>query len=115
MLNKKHPFFPFFRDLVGEVVAHPPTYDLGTNLRFAKEVGLLRKLFDEEQYFAGGYHPNFHTSPDACDFDCDIQLLSNISDCAAGSVLCLSVLEHVIDPQAAVRQIYRILKPGAVS
>jgi SAM-dependent methyltransferase len=94
---------------------HPPTYDLGTNLRFAKEVGLVRNLFDENQYFAGGYHPDLQTGPDACNFDCDIQVLANIKDCAAGSVLCLTVLEHVIDPQAAVRQIYRILKPGGVA
>jgi len=115
MLSTTHPFFQCFRELIGELVRCPPTYDLGTNTRFAKEVGLLRHLFDEKNYIAGGYRPDFSIGVDACDFDCDIQVLANVGDCVAGSVLCLSVLEHVTDPQSAVQQIHRILKPGGVA
>lgn len=99
---------------MAEAATRTPVYDLGTSARFAKEVGLVRHLFDPASYYAGGYRPDFDLA-EPCDFDCDIQNLSQIGDHTAGSVLCLSVLEHVVDPRAAVREIYRILKPGGLA
>lgn len=115
MLDVHHPFFPTFEHLVAEVAARDPVYDLGTSARFAKEVGLVRHLFDANNYRAGGYQPDFNIGRDACDFHCDIQNMSEIGNSEAGSVLCISVLEHVLDPHAAIREIFRILRPGGVA
>lgn len=115
MLDFRHPFFPTFERLMAEAAARSPVYDLGTSARFAKEVGLVRQLFNESSYRAGGYRPDLSLGAMACDFDCDIQNLSGIADGEAGSVLCLSVLEHVLYPEKAVREIGRILRPGGLA
>lgn len=115
MLDPHHPFFPKFQELMAEAATHVPVYDLGTNMRFAKEVGLVRHLFDEAAYHAGGVQPDMAANPRSCDFACDIQNLADIPDGEAGSVLCISVLEHVCDPRAAVREMFRILRPGGLA
>ncbi|MEM2676100.1 MAG: class I SAM-dependent methyltransferase [Candidatus Bathyarchaeia archaeon] len=44
----------------------------------------------------------------------DIQDMSMIGPCSYDSVICLEVLEHVPNPQQAIREIHRILKPSGV-
>lgn len=100
---------------MADAAAQPPVYDLGTSGRFSKEIGLVRRLFDETAYKAGGYRPERLGGPDDCDFDCDIQDLNGIADQSVGSVVSLSVLEHVVDPQRAVREIARIVRPGGLA
>lgn len=97
-----------------EAARHHPVYDIGTSKRFAKEMGLVRHLFDEGNYFALGYNPDKTFGKDNCDFHCDIQNMPEIADNSAGSVICLEVLEHVRNPAKAVEEIYRILKPGGL-
>ncbi len=99
---------------MAEAAAHAPVFDLGTNKRFAKQVGLVRSLFDERQYFAAGFQSP-RDIPDACDFDCDIQDMCEIADGQAGSILCMSVLEHLPSPERAVREMARILRPGGIA
>lgn len=115
MLDRRHPFFPTFRALAAEAAARRPVYDLGTSARFAKEVGLVRDLFDETGYFACGFRPDNLGAPGGCDIDCDIQDMSNIAAGSAGSILCLEVLEHVQRPRDAAREMFRILKPGGLA
>ena len=114
MLTREHPFFPKFEELMREAAQHTPVYDLGTSKRFAKEAGLVRPLFDEKAYFAGGYHPSKEYGADSCDFHCDIQDMPQIATASAGSVICLEVLEHVEDPERAAAELARILRPGGV-
>lgn len=115
MLDYKHPFFKTFSALIKETTQNTPVYDLGTNRRFAKEVGLLRHLFDERNYIAGSYEIDFSYGPDNCDICCDIQDMKDIPNNTVGSVICLSVLEHVVYPRKALSEIFRILKPGGIS
>jgi SAM-dependent methyltransferase len=51
------------------------------------------------------------TDYDATDIVADITNLS-FEDNSAGRVICDQVLEHVLDPKAVAKEIYRILKPG---
>lgn len=114
MLDCRHPFFPTFERLMADIATHSPVLDLGTSARFAKEVGLVRHLFNEENYRAGGYRPDLSLD-EPCDFDCDIQNMSGIADGEAGGVICLSVLEHVLYPERAVREMARVLRPGGLA
>lgn len=114
MIDESHPFFRTFAALMTEAAEHAPVYDLGTNKRFAKQVGIVRNLFDESRYFAAGYQSQ-QGIPDACDFDFDIQDMQAIADGQAGSVLCMSVLEHLPSPARAVKEMARILRPGGIA
>lgn len=114
MLTRQHPFFPKFVELMREAAQSTPVYDLGTSRRFAKEAGLVRELFDEKTYFAGGYHPSNEFGADNCDFHCDIQDMPQIATGAAGAVICLEVLEHVEHFERAASELARILRPGGV-
>lgn len=114
MLHINHPFFPTFKRMISDLANINPVYDLGTSARFAKEVGLVRHLLDESSYYAGGYRPNFTLAENACDFDCDVQTLNNIQTESVGAILCLSVLEHVVNPIAALVSFLRVLQPGGV-
>lgn len=114
MLTREHPFFPKFVELMREAAQSTPVYDLGTSHRFAKEAGLVRHLFDEKSYFAGGFNPSDEYGADKCDFHCDIQDMPQIATGSAGSVICLEVLEHVEEPARAAAELARILRPGGV-
>jgi SAM-dependent methyltransferase len=114
VLTPAHPFFPRFVQLMREVASLPPVYDLGTDRRFTKEVGLVRDLFEPTAYFAGGFAPSGAPEGEPCDFHCDIESMPQLENESAGSVICLEVLEHVEHPARAVSEIHRILKPGGV-
>jgi SAM-dependent methyltransferase len=42
-------------------------------------------------------------------------VLPGVDDQSLDVVLCLSVLEHVYDPQGAIKHLYRVLAPGGVA
>lgn len=115
MLDVRHPFFPTFVRLMSEAAAKPPVYDLGTSGRFAKEVGLVRHLFDEKEYRAGGFHPDNLGKPGGCDFDCDIENMRDVRDNSIGSVICMEVLEHIQHPWQAVGEIHRVLEAHGIA
>ncbi len=83
--------------------------DLGGRQRFHKRLASFRETFAGTRYYC-----------------LDILLASDLD--AVGNLLCLpfaaeiadgvicnSVLEHVYEPQLAVSEIYRVLKPGGVA
>jgi SAM-dependent methyltransferase len=115
MIDRRCSFFYKFRALLSEAALNGPVFDLGTSGRFSKEVGLVRELFDGVQYFAGGFQPKSAPSADECDFACDLMDLKGIPDGQAGSLICLSVLEHVEDPFTAVKEMHRILRPTGLA
>ncbi len=54
-------------------------------------------------------------SPDSgCDLTLDVRAMPEIEDDRFDVIFCSGVLEHVDDCHAAVRECYRILKPGGV-
>lgn len=114
VLDPSHPFFLRFVALAAEVAQRRPVLDLGTSGRFAKEIGLVRHLFDAQGYRAGGYRPDNLGQPDGCDFHCDLEAMPEIASASVGGAICLEVLEHVADPVAAAREIRRILVPGGL-
>jgi hypothetical protein len=114
VLDRGHPFFPRFLALAAELAQRRPVFDLGTSGRFAKEMGLVRHLFDPQSYLAGGYRPVNLGQPDGCDFHCDLQAMPEIPSGSAQGAICLEVLEHVADPVAAACEIRRILAPGGL-
>lgn len=114
VITKEHPFFPRFYELMAEAAEHTPVYDLGTSKRFAKEVGLVRELFPNDGYVAGGVAPDPSLGEEACDFECDVQNLHTLADASVGAVLSLSVLEHVEDPDRALAEFRRVLRGGGL-
>jgi SAM-dependent methyltransferase len=101
--------------LMSEAASKSPVYDLGTSGRFVKEVGLVRHLFDEQEYRAGGFHPDNLGKPGGCDFDCDIENMHDVPDGSVGSVICMEVLEHTQHPRQAVSEIHRVLEAHGIA
>lgn len=85
--------------------------DIGTSRRFAKEIGEYRRFLDIATYKALGYMPETSYGEDNCDFNGDIHKLPFRSD-SIDMALCIEVIEHVADPSTAVKELWRITKPG---
>jgi SAM-dependent methyltransferase len=50
--------------------------------------------------------------PPTIDFVCDVHRMEPIADNSIGTVLLLEALEHIREPQLAISEVLRILKPG---
>lgn len=85
--------------------------DVGTSQRFAKELARYRPLLEKANYKALGYKPEMIFGEDNCDYDGDIHQLKFKSN-SVDMALCIEVIEHVADPQTAVKELWRITKPG---
>jgi len=83
--------------------------DLGGRRRFHKGLGSFREMFAGVHYYCLDILP-------ASDLDVVGNLLQlPFAAEMADGVICNSVLEHVYEPQLAVKEIYRVLKPGGVA
>ncbi len=82
--------------------------DVGGGTRFMKGMKKFEPLFTNVQYqtldVSADYHP---------DLIGDIHAIP-LADASVDGVMCRSVLEHVERPADAVREMYRILRPGGL-
>jgi SAM-dependent methyltransferase len=85
--------------------------DIGTSMRFAKELRPYEGLFANKNYIAAGYHPAADLGKYTCDCHQDIHAMT-FPDGSFDAVLCLQVLEHVRDPFRAAAEIHRVLRAG---
>lgn len=51
---------------------------------------------------------------DAVRYVCDAQDMNEVGDESYDTVICLEVLEHLPDPQRALKEIFRVLKTGGI-
>lgn len=114
MISPADHFYPFFERCLKEVAARSPVLDLGTFHACRKELGRYRHLFGRTQYFAMDYYV-VRAAPgvEAPDVDGDICHLPFATE-SAGGVICKEVLEHVFEPERAVAEMHRVLKPGGL-
>jgi SAM-dependent methyltransferase len=112
MLTRNHPFWGQFKSLILECASAGTIYDIGTSSRFAKEIGFLKDVIDPLRYRAIGFNPDLSIEA-PCDAHGNICDLVEIPTGTIDSIVCLEVLEHVADdPQRAVNELFRILRPG---
>lgn len=104
-----HADYSWFQRKVEVIARLPKVLDAGTSQRFAKDMAPFEPLFSEN-YKALGYRPA-NLGPRTCDYDADIHSLP-FPEHSWDAVICLDVLEHILDPRLAVSEIHRILKPG---
>lgn len=107
----------FFEQKIGEIFSSPKTViDIGGGLRIdqtknnrfdasrswilnlAKKNNVDYKILDK----VAEYHP---------DIVGDIHMLP-FADNSVDAIVCIAILEHIEEPQKAVREMHRVLKPG---
>jgi SAM-dependent methyltransferase len=109
------PWDAFFSEKVRSMVErHTRIVDIGGGLRISKEKSnrfdpkraWIIPLLAERQYVVVDPVPDYHP-----DIVADIHALP-FSDGSEEAIICLAVLEHVENPMQAVREVYRVLRPG---
>lgn len=106
-------YFSFVDESIRAVAQTSPVLDLGTFFGFRKQLRKYEGLFDDTAYVAMDYKVDPSHGRYTPDVDGDIQELPFRDGCAGG-VICKDVLEHVPEPQKAVREMHRVLKPGGL-
>lgn len=96
----------FFEKKLREVAGVSPILDVGGGERFQKDLAGYEKLFAATDYKTLDVDIRYH--PDIVASIYHIPL----ADESMGAVICKSVLEHLEEPEHAVREMRRILRPG---
>jgi len=100
----------FIKICTEELPLAEPVYEFGSyRVEGQNELANLRALFPNKQYIGSDIRPG-----PGVDMILDVQKIA-LPDESAGTVVCCEVFEHITDPQSAIREIYRILKPGGTA
>jgi predicted SAM-dependent methyltransferase len=111
---KKLPWNLFFEEKIGKIFTEKKNIvDIGGGLRIdpeknnrGRENQWVNKYLKDVNYIVLDKVPDYN--PDIVG---DIHNLP-FEDNSIDAIICMNVLEHVEEPQKAVREIYRVLKPG---
>jgi len=96
----------FFDECIREIAKEDIVLDIGSGYPFQKEMGKYKQLFKNSRYYSLDYTTQY--KPDIVG---DIHNLP-LRDGQIDAVICKAVLEHVPEPQRAVKEMYRILRDG---
>ena len=96
----------FLDEYVKEIAKEGIVLDIGSGYPFQKEMGEYRDSFTVSRYYALGYDLSYHPHIVG-----DIHHLP-FKDGSVDAIICKSVLEHVPEPQRAVKEMYRVLPEG---
>lgn len=96
----------FFDEKAREIAREKRVLDAGGGAGFQKSLAPYKEIFKNSDYF--NLDINSKLNP---------KILGDIhnipaEDCCFDACLCISVLEHCYNPQKAISEIYRVLKPG---
>ncbi len=105
----KRPFYQFEVSAMEQMAKEcKKILDVGGGTRFMKRMKIFESLFAHVDYktldVSADYHP---------DIIGDIHAIP-MEDSSVDGIICRSVLEHVERPADAVREMYRILRPGGL-
>lgn len=115
ILHMNHKWEIFFREKIEKIFSEKKyILDIGGGLRVDKEKNnrsnteqdWIFPLLSKVDYKVMDKVPDYH--PDVVG---DIHAIP-LPDNSVDAIICSSVLEHVEEPQKAMKEIYRVLKPG---
>ena len=95
----------FFDRAIRQLARCQSVLEIGSGKHFGKELSPYMDLFRQSMYKTLDISEEIH--PDIVDDICHSQL----ADASVDGIIAKSVLEHVVNPKAAVDEMYRILKP----
>lgn len=110
MITPHHPWYLLIKNIIDRLPESSIVADLGTSKQYAKEIAYYKDKLNKHHYFAMGYQPA-HFGNETCHLSGDITRLPVLGK-SIDLVLCIEVLEHVADPFSAIKEMYRVLKPG---
>ena len=105
MLSGREHFYSDWQAQVRRVVEHGPVLDLGTPRPFNKHLAWLSSSC-ARPYFTSDIRAKPSTT-----FTADASAIP-LRDGSLGAVICQGVLNYLTEPQRAVDEIWRVLRPG---
>ena len=96
----------FFDKYIREIAKEKIILDIGSGKPFQKEMEIYKGIFKDCRYYSIDFVSQF--GPNIIG---DIHHLP-IKSKSADAIICKAVLEHIEDPQQAVKELYRVLQKG---